>query len=99
MPQAAYELGIVSTQGGTGVLTVSPGCLRWVPDELATRAGHHLWELGPQRVREIDLTPSLHRAGIVRVVRVGQAIPPRLDVHPREGLLATLSEAGFPVAD
>lgn len=98
-PDTAYELGITSIQGGTGVLTVSPGCLRWVPDELATGAGHHAWELGPQRVREIDLTPSLRRAGIVRIVRVGRAIPLRLDVHPRDGLLAALGEAGFPVAD
>lgn len=98
-PDTAYELGIVSTQGGTGVLSVTPGCLRWVPDDLATRAGHHPWELTPDRIREVDLTPGLRNAAFVRVVRIGRAIPMHFTVHPRDGLTDSLREAGFPVAE
>ena len=98
-PDTAFELGITSVQGGTGVLTVTPGCLRWVPDEPAEAAGHHVWELAPDRIREIDVSPGLRGTGAMRIVRVGRAIPLHLTVHPRDGLMAALGGAGFPVAD
>jgi len=44
--------------------------------------------------------PQAHVAAESRLARAGRrAIPLRLDVHPGDGLLTALGEAGFPVAD
>ncbi len=96
-PDAAYELGTPSVQSGVGVLTVTIGLLRWVPDEQAALAGHRPWELIPAGVREIELTPIAKGAGVLRLVRPGRAIAVHLTVHPREGVLTALRAAGFAV--
>lgn len=57
-PDSGYELGTPSVQSGVGVLTVTVGSLRWVPDEQAVLAGHQPWELIPAHVREIELPPK-----------------------------------------
>ncbi len=95
-PDSGYELGTPSVQSGVGVLTVTVGSLRWVPDEQAVLAGHQPWELIPAHVREIELPPQ-RGAGFLRVVRPGRAIPIHLTLYPRDGVVSALQAAGFPV--